>query len=305
MVRIKITKAEIAAQSLTDEHLQSALVGMDRDGVVVLENAIPLDIVDRLGDKMRDDMAAVKKVRSIAEKSSNESLAPPLNHPWVFREICYNEFAIQVTEALLGDGIYWNFYSSNSVQANEMLEGHKVQNLHADAKPLFPEPMNNHPTSAHMVAVNIPLCDFTEENGATEVWLGTHKEVRPLYGYGHENYEPLLAKWQDRAAIVQMTAPRSSVVIRDMRVYHRGMPNQTSQLRQMLAIVHAAPWLRVRNSMPFARGTEDFFQHSKLEAHCTFHDPTVFTVDWRYERDQQGLPDLCRTPGQSYGGLQI
>ena len=263
MVRIKITKAEIAAQSLTDEHLQSALAGMDRDGVVVLENAIPVDIVDRLGDKMRDDMDAVKKVRSIAEKSSNESLAPPLNHPWVFREICYNEFAIQVTEALLGNGIYWNFYSSNSVQANEMLEGHKVQNLHADAKPLFPEPMNNHPTSAHMVAVNIPLCDFTEENGATEVWLGTHKEVRPLYWYGHENYELLLA------------------------------------------IVHAAPWLRVRNSMPFARGTEDFFQHSKLEAHCTFHDPAVFTVDWRYERDQQGLPDLCRTPGQSYGGLQI
>ena len=96
MVRIKITKAEIAAQSLTDEHLQSALASMDRDGVVVLENAIPVDIVDRLGDKMRDDMAAVKKVRSIAEKSSNESLAPPLNHPWVFREICYNEFAIQI-----------------------------------------------------------------------------------------------------------------------------------------------------------------------------------------------------------------
>ena len=88
-----------------------------------------------------------------------------------------------------------------------MLEGHKVQNLHADAKPLFPLPMSNYPTPAHMVAVNIPLCDFTEENGATEVWLGTHKEVRPLYWHGHENYKPLLAKWQDRAAIVQMTAP--------------------------------------------------------------------------------------------------
>ncbi|SVC05667.1 uncharacterized protein METZ01_LOCUS258521, partial [marine metagenome] len=32
----------------------------------------------------------------------------------MFRDIYYNEFAIQIAHAILGDGLFWNYYSSNT-----------------------------------------------------------------------------------------------------------------------------------------------------------------------------------------------
>ena len=102
---------------------------------------------------------------------------------------------------------------------------------------------------------------------------------------------------------MQMTAPRGAVVIRDMRIYHGGMPNNTGELRQMLAMVYNRPFYREFCWMPFAKGTEDFFQHPVLEAHCVFVDPAELGVDYMYERRQRGLPDLQQMHGVVCGGV--
>lgn len=40
--------------------------------------------------------------------------------------------------------------------------------VHADHLPVFPsEELHNHPHGATMAVVNVPLCEFTTENGAT------------------------------------------------------------------------------------------------------------------------------------------
>ena len=203
---IEITAAERAAGRLSPDQLDAALAAMEADGFVLLVNAIDVATIDRLGEKMRADMAEVARSRPIGELATNESLSPPVNHPWLFEEICFNPFALQVPrlpppapgqphpcprhscrwplvahatgrqgeaalglqvlEGLLGAGFYWDVYSQNSIQPNET----RPQGLHPDQNPLFPsEELHPHPQTASMCVLNIPLMDYTAENGATAV----------------------------------------------------------------------------------------------------------------------------------------
>ena len=76
-----------------------------------------------------------------------------------------------------------------------------------------------------LVVVNILLDDFTAANGATQIWPGSHRlvdadqaEINTL------KISP--SRWSDYPR-VQVTAPAGSIVIRDMRTWHRGMANTT------------------------------------------------------------------------------
>ena len=298
MFRIRPDGAERKAQAFGDSRLGEVLEAMDRDGLVVLEDVVNPGHVEKLGARMRADMDEVRARRPIGGESSNESLPPPLNHPWLFRDICYNEFAIQVARAILGDGLYWNFYSSNTVHPRET----RKQNIHHDARPLFPGETEK-PLPPHNLVVNIPLTDFTEANGATEVWLGSHRETRRLE-VGGDEYEEMLAEHRKRDRILQATAKKGSLIIRDMRLYHGGMPNRTGELRQMIAMVYNRHFYRVLCWMPFARGTEDFFRHPVLQALCTYFDAEELGADYIHERQQKRLPELAQVPGVVCGGTR-
>lgn len=242
LFRIRPDDAERKAQAFADSRLGEILEAMDRDGLVLLEDVVSPNHVEKLGTRMRADMDEVRAQRPIGEESSNESLPPPLNHPWLFRDICFNEFAIQVARAILGDGLYWN--SSNSAHPREI----RKQNIHHDASPLFPGETEK-PLPPHTLVANIPLTDFTEDNGATEVWLGSHRETRRLE-VGGDGYEKMLAEHRKRDRILQATAKKGSLIIRDMRLYHGGIPNRTDELRQMIAMVYNRHFYRVLCWMP-------------------------------------------------------
>ena len=225
---IELAAAERAAGRLSPDQLDAAVAAMEADGFVLLVNAIDVATIDRLGEKMRADMAEVARSRPIGELATNESLTPPVNHPWLFEEICFNPFALQVPrlhapacppslpglpqrhpcprrraalaggprrtgrngeaalgpqvlEGLLGAGFYWDVYSQNSIQPNET----RPQGLHPDQNPLFPsEELHPHPQTASMCVVNIPLMDYTAENGATAVCKPHQINTLPARGAG-------------------------------------------------------------------------------------------------------------------------
>jgi hypothetical protein len=81
--------------------------------------------------------------------------------------------------------------------------------------------------------VNIPLIPFTLENGATEVWPGTHWIVDDCEADG--------AKLEERACFFpsqRTVLPVGAIVVRDLRMWHRGVPNPGTELRTMMAIVY-------------------------------------------------------------------
>ena len=97
------------------------------------------------------------------------------------------------------------------------------------------------------------MMDFTPENGSTELWLGTHtgalSGLQAQEGMHGERAsgrikESLLSDRRQNRGPCQPAIRKGSIVIRDLRLWHAGMPNWTEQVRVMLAMIHFAPWYR-------------------------------------------------------------
>ena len=95
------------------------------------------------------------------------------------------------------------------------------------------------------MVINVPLIDFTPENGSTEVWLGTHtgelSGLRVQEGEHGERAsgrikEQLLEQRRKVRGPSQPVLQKGSIVIRDLRLWHAGMPNMTQDIRVMLAM---------------------------------------------------------------------
>ncbi|MBW3656937.1 MAG: phytanoyl-CoA dioxygenase family protein, partial [Gemmatimonadetes bacterium] len=113
------------------------------------------------------------------------------------------------------------------------LKGSDYQAWHADTPALFPEWKNND-TPSFQIAVNFALCDVTEENGAFETTLCTHRM----------NKDEAMAGLAS-GAIAQHRFPMAmgDVMIRDVRAVHRGTPNTTDEPRPMVVLGYSRRWL--------------------------------------------------------------
>lgn len=110
------------------------------------------------------------------------------------------------------------------------------QPVHSDAD--FAHP--NHPFA---LVVNVGLIDMTPHSGSTEVWLGTHTNAsladqEGLHGERASGRikQDLLDSRRTISPPVQPTIPKGSIVVRDLRLWHAGMPNLSNDIRVMLAM---------------------------------------------------------------------
>lgn len=111
------------------------------------------------------------------------------------------------------------------------------------SQPVHTDADFDHPSHPFAYVVNVPLITMTPENGSTEVWLGTHQDTDLSYQEGqHGERASGRIKGEElekRRAIrppCQQTVPRGSIVIRDLRLWHAGIGNQTDAVRVMLAM---------------------------------------------------------------------
>ena len=138
-------------------------------------------------------------------------------------------------DVMLGEDFWAKLpYHCNSTEPNWL----ETQVVHRDQLHLFPDlPIAMPP---HMMVVNIPLVDFTEENGSTEVWPGTHLIT------DHEAViDPAdvgrAGGLEERALTLpslRTNMSAGSTVVRDMRVWHRATPNRTNRRRTMMSLVY-------------------------------------------------------------------
>lgn len=91
---------------------------------------------------------------------------------------------------------------------------------------LIIEPTNEELPSGILKAENIVaavlwsiirICDYTEENGPTHIWPGTHKTLRILCKSGAycdpTLYEPMLAEWPVKSALrISSCFPKGSAI---------------------------------------------------------------------------------------------
>jgi ectoine hydroxylase-related dioxygenase (phytanoyl-CoA dioxygenase family) len=227
---MKLTDAEKASGALSPERLQEAVQTFNDVGYVVIEDAYDLAFLETVRVAYE-----VELERFIASKGGLAALEgktfgknhigffPPLNLPLADSQLAAQPVAVQLMKALLGDDLQCAFFHTNTA-----LPGSGIQPVHRDTAHLMGVP---HPVAT--LVLNIPLCDFTIANGATEVWPGSHLTLGTV-----DN---------DRAAAfpsARTEVPVGSFILRDMRMWHRGMPNDADYPRTMYAIVYERGFLR-------------------------------------------------------------
>lgn len=270
MTEIAVTAEERAAGTLTEAHVAEAKRAIRDEGFVVLADVIPAAPLDALHARMVEDvrMLQAREDAPYNWNAGNIQQDPPPFPPYLFREILLNDFAIAVTHAILGPGVKNSLYSGNTALRSE-----ERQPVHADFNHLWPEQEVAHPP-VHLI-VNVPTVDMSAENGSTEIWPGTHRDTSAATGKDIKIPAAVMEARRAVAPPLQPKVRRGSILIRDGRLWHAGMPNYTDAPRPMIAMIHTPGWLETGNPLRFPKETEGFFAHPFLRTCARFVEEPI------------------------------
>jgi ectoine hydroxylase-related dioxygenase (phytanoyl-CoA dioxygenase family) len=195
---------------------------------------------------------------------------PPPFPPYLFREVLVNEIVISLTRAVLGAGLKNSFYSGNTA----LPKSTGRQPVHADSGQLWPG--LEHATPPYALVINVLPVDVSPENGSTEIWPGTHQDTTVSIQQGDIKVAPAVLEAQRKIRPgFQYSARAGSVVIRDMRLWHAGMPNHTPVPRPMIAMIHYVSWWSDVQPLVFPTGSEALFEHPDLVTLARFVDTPI------------------------------
>ena len=274
-MKIKVSSEELTKRELSASHLRQAIDAIHEEGYIILGNIVSHNHLDLLNEKMTQDSHTI--VSSDSDRWEGRRAighlqqgAPPFA-PYIFSDIVANPIVEHVSTTLLGEGAFNGFYNGNT-----NTPGSTQQNLHMDTSHLWPNLNPSHPTAS--VVVNIPMIDVTEERGAIELWPGTH-----LDGDVSRHLDEVTEEAQRKVRPpVRGTTKKGDVLIRDMRLWHRGAPNLSDMHRHMIALVHYVGWLCRGRPIRYVKGCEEAFKNSRVDPHATFLDePYDYLFDYR------------------------
>ena len=281
MLELHLSQDDLERHSLGAQELQMALHALRRDGFVVLHNAISLAHIESLRQRMLADVAAILALDDVPFQFNDGHLQqdPPPFPPYLFRDVLANDFVVEITRAALGEGVQNAFYSGNTCLPNETR-----QPLHVDTGQLWAGLQQA--TPAFGLVVNVPVVDMTPENGSTELWPGTHLDTTRSIDETDIKLGP--AEESERRAAVaplQPCVPAGSVLIRDLRLWHRGMPNRTTTPRPMIAMIHWVRWWHSGKPLLFPKGTEALFAGSPLKTVAQFVEGPIDYIGRNHKYD--------------------
>ncbi len=236
---MKITDEERIAGVIAPENLEIAVRTFKDAGMVILENVYDLEFIASVRAAYEIELAEYLKDKGGLEALKGKTFGtnhigffPRMFAPLADERIAANPIAVQVSNALIGGDFTCSFYHTNTA-----LPGSGYQPVHRDTGSLFEDaPHVAHPTTS--LVVNIPLCDFTEENGSTEYYPGTHLIVSD----NPEQEKNLEARAANMPS-VRANMSAGSIALRDLRGWHRGMPNNADYPRTMMALIYQRSWL--------------------------------------------------------------
>lgn len=153
----------------------------------------------------------------------------------------------------------------------------------AQRQPVHSDADFAHPTHPFALVTNVPLVETRPDNGSTELWLGTHSPfgVDAQEGTHGERAsgrirQELLQEREKVAPPVQPFINKGSIVVRDLRLWHAGMPNTSDEVRVMLAMIHFAPWYRNPMRLEFGEDLKPVLQRLERDGKLDLDVP----VDW-------------------------
>jgi len=208
-----VSESERAAGALTQESLASALRRLREAGYVVFESLIPGDLTRELRDAFQAIHEEELRDREAdPEWNRRGGRGPRFELPFMDPLMIENPIGMQVMEAVMGSDL-WGMLPYHT---NTSFPGAHEQEVHRDTQHLFPE--LTHALPPAMLILHVPLVDFTDQNGSTELWPGTHL-ITDLDPHTGERLD--MAERAKDMPSVRTNMPAGSLVVRDMRVWHR------------------------------------------------------------------------------------
>ena len=239
MNEVTPTAAEHDAGRLEAAAVQRAVAALREDGFVVIDDVVDHDHLDRLRERMTDDLEKIHALPPVPHNFvwGNIQQNPPPDAGLVFRDVVANPFVCQVTRELLGPGAFNDYLSGNT-----NVPGSGLQPVHVDDGQLWPDLQEAHPPAR--LVVNVALGDTTEESGAIELWPGTHLDPRMVIGKDTKVPNELIAARRGVRGPLLGATRKGAMLVRDMRLWHRGTPNHSAATRFMIAMIHSVAWYR-------------------------------------------------------------
>lgn len=197
------------------------------NGYVVLPERLPQTLVERMRSRF-DALIAEKSASGPTNRGVNRyQMYLPWEPPFADPLLYENELALAVIEAAMEPDPTLRYFASDTT-----LPGSDYQKVHSDTRFLFPETSLALP--CYGMVLNVPLVDCNEENGSLEFWPATH--LTP----GHADLERLVTTLPSLRANLKA----GSLLLRDLRMWHRGTPNRSTGTRPHLAVVYTRSWYR-------------------------------------------------------------
>ncbi|KAJ4292375.1 hypothetical protein N0V90_009037 [Kalmusia sp. IMI 367209] len=249
---IELTPEELESKRIGSHNLQAAVEALHRDGIVVLNNAVSTEHLDKLNARMVPEAkklyAKASTHRNFGEATGNIQQEPVSEPEYIFEDVIANPWATTVIEAMFGPNPTLRFYSANTA-----FKATSRQPPHIDINFDFPKIPFGY-------CVNINLVDTSPENGATEVWLGSHVDTDVNVLDPSVKHKQIRAELQhERRRIsppIQPSLPKGSLIIRDFRLWHAGMPNKTEEPRVMLVSIQFPNWYRSEQKIQLPKSVE-------------------------------------------------
>jgi len=190
-------------------------------------------------------------------------------HPF-FRDILEHELPRQITKEILGPQTLNESYLVHSYGANVTRPGSLQQAIHRDRSGAVP-------LSAGAAQTRFIWClqDFVEENGATRVVPGSHRDLEPQ-------------RWDVQYESIAAEAPAGSVLIYTDMLLHGTGANTSANLERAGVIVgYCPPWWKPMINFPMTTDPQAVKDSSKTlrqllgysSVAVGFEEPWTFAPD--------------------------
>lgn len=268
IVEIDLTAEEITQGAASASTVGAAVAALHRDGIVVLNSAVPVEEIDTLNRVLKDRIPTLLNDPKLhfngGQKTGNIAQSPPLQPDLMFPKIWANPYALEVIAAVIGPQPHCNYVLGNTAISGAS----ERQDVHADLN-------FNYPSMPFALVANYYLCDTDESNGATEVWPCSHTWSHfDLHQQGQAWIKPEHLQEAQEAGFkpLRPSVKRGSVVIRDLRLWHAGIPNPSMEPRIMLAFVHFPWWYQNFKRVVLPASCRPFIE--------SIRDRVVYDVDY-------------------------